>query len=217
MTTIIALVVLAGVTAVVSFGRTITRLSHLEPGPDRTAAINSLWSLGGSAGIVLSIAMGTPPFSMGLVPRVGVLGAAAVLIAIAGVKNRGLMAARQHTLLQAGVPGATLADQLEVLEGQRLQYRRIPLRFWMVLMGGKAIAAATCISAMRFTRDPVFMALFGALAALNIGWLMWDLFSALRRKAGRDRIDREIASLLGSYPATLPGTTSSGDGPSSAP
>jgi len=209
--TLVALVVLAGVTAVVSGVRAVTRLNHLEPGLERTATLNSLWSLGGSGGIILSIALGMPPLSVGLAPRMGVLGGAAVLIAVGSVRNRRLAAARDHALLQTGAPGTSLADQLEALESQRLRYRRVPLRFSVALTGGKVIAAATSISVLRYAHDTSFLLLFGAVAALSIGWLAWDVVSAVRRKAGRDRIDQEIAALLNSRPAGSPGAAGSAD------
>ena len=178
------------------------QLRRLGASREREDLAVSLWSMGGSVAIVVSIAMGLPPLSLALWPRMLVLSGAVGLVLTGTLKSRRLKQAREQELLKAGATAVTLADRIEVLEVQGLKYRRIPLRLQFVLMGGKAMIAGSGFWALRLIRHgtPAAVFLTGALAAT--AWLGWDILSVFRRRAGRERIDAEIGILLeGAAPA----------------
>jgi hypothetical protein len=174
----------------------------MGPGRERDALTTALWSMGGSAAIVLSIAMGLPPLSLPLWPRMLVLGGAVGLVVTGSIKSRQLERAREQELLHAGATAVTLADRIEALEGQRPKYRRIPLRIQLTLMGGKAMMAGSALWLLQVARHGAPLVLFGSVALAATAWLGWDVLNLLRRRAGRERIDAEIEGLLdGAVPA----------------
>jgi hypothetical protein len=184
------------VAILVSFGWVGIRLRGQEAGPERDALLTSLWSLAGTAGILVSIATGVPPFSVALAPRVLVLGAGVGLLVTGRIKSSRLAAAREHELLRAGTPAESLAERVDALEVRRSRYGRIPLRTHIARAGAKVFAAGMALSIMPLVRSGTMTAILGAFAAVHIGWLGWDLLASLERKFARDRVDEEISQLL---------------------
>jgi hypothetical protein len=195
---LVVVVVVAAVIAVLGLVRAGTRLRRMGEGHEREALATSLWSLGGSAALILSIGMGL--LSLSLWPRLLVLGGAVALVATGSVKSKRLRAVRERELLQAGAGAVTLVDQIEALEGQGLKYRRIPFRVQLTLMGGKAAVAGSALWALQFTGHSTSVAVFGTVALAASAWLGWDVVSLFQRKAGRERIDTEIERLLHASP-----------------
>ena len=203
-TSLIVIVVIAAVVAILGFVRAGRQLHRVGPGRERDALTTSLWSMGGSAAIVLSIAMGLPPLSLPLWPRMLVLGGAVGLVVTGSIKSGQLKRAREQELLHASATAVTLADRIEALEGQRLKYRRIPLRLQVILMGGKAMMAGSAFWLMHVTRHGGSLPLFGSVALAATAWLGWDVLNLVRRRAGRERIDAEIEGLLDGAVHTIP-------------
>ena len=210
-TSLLVIVTVAAVAAMVGFFRAGRQLRRLGPSREREDLAVSLWSMGGSVAIVLSIAMGLPPLSLPLWPRMLVLSSAVGLLLTGTLKSKRLKQAREQELLKAGATAVTLADRIEALEVQRLKYRRISLRLQFVLMGGKAMMAGSGFWALRLIRHgtPAAVFLTGALAAT--AWLGWDILSVFRRRAGRERIDAEIGILLEGAAPALSGAQDEGE------
>ena len=191
----------------VGFFRAGWQLPGWRPSREREDLAVSLWSMGGSVAIVVSIAMGLPPLSLPLWPRMLVLSGAVGLVLTGTLKAKRLKHAREQELLKAGATAVTLADRIEALEVQRLKYRRIPLRLQFVLMGGKAMIAGSGFWALRLIRHgtPATVFLTGARGVATVSAWAGDILSVFRRRAGRERIDAEIGILLeGAAPVAVP-------------
>jgi len=195
-TSLLALVVILAALLSLGFLRAGRQLRRMVPGRERETLATSLWSMGGSAAIVLSIAMGLPPLSLPLWPRMLVLGGAVGLVVTGGVKLRRLRRAREQELLQAGASAVTLADRIEALEGQRFKYRRIPLWVQLSLIGGEAVMAGSAFWALYRIRHGASLVVFGSVALAATAGLVWHVFDLFRRRAGRERIDAEVERLL---------------------
>ena len=193
MGTMLILGALVGVSAFVRNG---VLLRTCGPGPERDAIVSSQWVVGGSALLMLSIAMGLEPFRLPFSVQMVTLGVSVVVTGIGTIKTRRLTATRRQRLLAATESPTTLADRIEALEVRRAQHRGVPIKFRIVTLGSKAVIAGSAAWAASLTASTGYFPYFSLAALGAVAWIGWDVLVMARSRKARVQYDGEIAELL---------------------
>lgn len=187
------ILILGALTAVGAIGWTLVQVRTLGPGPERDSVANSFWFLGGSALLILSLAMGVEPFTLPMSVRWSTLAASVSLTAVGSVRARRLAAARRRRLVAATDVVTTLIDRVEAHEARYSMDQGPPTRIRAVRLGSKLIVAASAAWVASIASSP----LLGAVAVAGVVWAGADALGIVRARSMKKAHDEERAALLG--------------------
>lgn len=180
----------------VAIGRTMARLRRWDDGPERLEMENSLWLLGGTGLVMLSLLMGLERLRLTGPVQWSTLGLSAVLVGVGGWKTKRLVAARREQLQEASRTATTAVDRVESLEalagigpgpGRRVQ---------VAMVGGKLVMAGTNVWVASVTQSPSATATFGVIAVASVVWAGMDIREMVKTRSVRLLLDGEIDSML---------------------
>jgi len=191
-----AILAAAGLVSVGGFVWTWMKVRRSHPGEERDALVNSFWFLAGGAVLLLFMAMGLAEIGISSSAKWFALSVSVVLTAIGGVKARRLNAARRDHLLADREHADTVADRIEGLEALGTLDLGPPIRWRVVLLGGKLLGAAMLAWAAYTLRHPTFETLTGLMAALHLIWAGTDVYGIAQARSRRQELDEEVDLLL---------------------
>jgi hypothetical protein len=191
-----AILVLAAVATGAAFVWNEVLRRRQSPGLERQSQANQSWFLGGSAALLLSIAMGLEPFKQPFLLRGVALGVSVALTGVGSINARRLAAEKQSQLLAAADEGGSLADRVEALEIRRSAEAGLPTRRRAFLAGTKVVSALPLSWLATITPSSSTAVLFGSMAAGMLLWAGLDLLRLVEGRRVRRQIDEEIQGLL---------------------